>query len=30
MGITKYPLLNLAIVVFVIAGAVFLSKRIFG
>lgn len=29
MGITKYPLLDLAIVVFVIFGAYYLAKRVF-
>lgn len=30
MGITKYPLLNLAIVVFVIVGTVLLARKFFG
>lgn len=29
MGITKYPLLNLAIVVFVIVGVIVLAKKVF-
>lgn len=30
MGITKYPLLDLAILVFVIMGSYYLAKKVFG